>query len=116
MELSKKLAAIKGIQLPERIGHPGAFLVAQRGLEPRTADVSDRNSNHAELLRNVVIVVRGKERTRTVDPSLFRGVLHHLSYRAIALGACFTGKITLVVAADAVQPYVPQSVPPNRHP
>lgn len=83
MELSKKLAAIKGIQLPERIGHPGAFLVAQRGLEPRTADVSDRNSNQAELLRNVV-VLRGKERTRTADPSLFRGMLYHLSYRAIA--------------------------------
>jgi hypothetical protein len=57
MELSKKIAAIKGIRL---VGHRVlAFFsdvpVAQRGLEPRTADVSDRNSNQAELLRNVIV-------------------------------------------------------------
>lgn len=67
--------------IPGGIGFPGVP-VAQRGLEPRTADVSDRNSNQAELLRNV-IVVRGKEWTRTTGLSLFRGALYHLSYRPI---------------------------------
>lgn len=84
MELSKKVAAIKGVQL---VGHgrfSGRVPVAQRGLEPRTADVSDRNSNQAELLRNV-IVVRGKEWTRTTGLSLFRGALYRLSYRPIVV-------------------------------
>lgn len=81
-------AAIKGIKLggtPDTITLRETIVpgvpVAQRGLEPRTTDVSDRHSNQPELLR--IKLLRGKERTRTAGPSLFRGVLYRLSYRAM---------------------------------